>query len=309
MDKFLDKNGVKYLWAKITDKINNIGDAVIKNPQIRIIGGGVLNKQYGCYPKYYVENGQKYIDQGYIPMIFTRRAVRQHYRPGDKLNGEVLVEQAYVNTTAEWRRYSDIFVEITPPDMGVGSDQLAFYRCLDTPIANEKDHHFGAVFCDAGVYGNLYKNSWTTNLGAILIPEHDYTDGCIAPSGYAYNGKKVLSTFPDLGDGVDLSNPTNSVLLRPLHFDFKFCFVKNKWVWRNNSYDPKVPIAQNDGIVYYSKSKYPDCHTYSRVKYTLDDAVSNIVDIKVHVYPGVETQENQYSQFTYHTKYKIDILN
>ena len=303
MDKFLDKNGVKYLWAKITDKINNIGDAV-KNTQIRIIGGGVLNKQYGCYPKYYVENGQKYIDQGYIPMLFTRRAVRQHYRPGDKLNGDVLVDKAYTNTTAEWRRYSDIFVEITPPDMGVGPDQLAFYRCSDTPIANEKDHHFGVMFYKVdGYYDLYYENNWTTNLGALLVPERNYTNGWIAPRDYVYNGKGILSTFPDLvGDEPDLSNPTNSALLRPLHFDFKFCFVKNKWVWQNNSYDPKVPIAQNDEIVYYSKSTHPTWHTYSRTKYTLDDAVSNIVDIKVHVYPGVSTPG-------YHTKYKIDILN
>ena len=307
MDKFLDKNGVKYLWAKIIDKINNIGDTIIKNPQIRIIGGGVLDKQYGCYPKYYVENGQKYIDQGYIPMLFTRRAVRQLYKPGAKLNGEVLVKKTYTNTTAEWRRYSDIFVEITPPDMGVGPDQLAFYRCSDTPIANEKDHHFGALFCKAGVYHNLYNNIWTANLGALLVPEREYGNGWIAPRNYVYNGKGILSTFPDyisvdFGDGVDLSNPTNSVLLRPLHFDFKFCFVKNKWVWKNNSYDPKIPIAQNNRIEYYSKSRYPDYHLYSRAKYTLDDAVSNIVDIKVHVYPGVSTPG-------YHTKYKIDILN
>lgn len=315
MVKFLDENGVKYLWTKLITKINNIGDIISKTPKIRIIGGGTLNKDFGCYPKYHVENGQTYIDQGYIPMLFTRRAVRQRYKQGSKLSGKVVDKTVRVNTTAEWRRYSDIFMEVTPPGMGVEPNQLAFYRNDDLKIknpqislGNQYDLHFGAIFHHKE-YRSLYDGHCTKNLGALLIPELPYTDGFIAPKGYLYNGKGVSSTNPYFSSEPDLTNPGNSVYLRQLHFDFKFCFVKNKWVWRGESYDPKVSIIRRDFRVSYRKKDTPLIHSRCRAKYTLDDAVSNIVDIKVHVYPGVPIQVNPSGPVVYHTKYKVDILN
>lgn len=337
MGKFLDQTGIKYLWGRIVDTINNsINNSISpggggKFPKIRILGFNQYHELFGCYSDYYVENGDAYIKQGYVPMLFTKRAVRKHYRAGrDKFNnygdGEFLTKPVHFSKSAEWRRCADVFVNIIPEGYTkpeYPKNLLAFFRSVSRAIHGDPlhncDYHFGTVFFyhKALLNVDVYNGYATRNLGALLVPECIYSmnGNYVYVPYYIYNNKLIKSYDPWLDHEkgeIDLTIPDSLCRTRHLSFDFKFCFVKNKWYREGfyNEHDPREMLGcyldslKSTNVIFYDKQV--GIGTISRAKFTLDDAVSNIIDINVKVTPR---DRLFWADSGYYTKYKVNIIN
>ena len=248
MAKYLDFDGVKYLWGRITDWVHSLGlsnteiDSLTNNasnipgnnvgsggngssggtigggatfnfPKIKIAGVGSRPSSAGSYPQYYVVNGMEYVNRGYVPMLFTKRVKNSHYTSGKKLYGVPSMRSKYIKKQAEWIRYTDIFAEVRDADPNYPGKGMLILRGNSGRNGGSYD---GMCWSEYMRYFGLYLTDtspdvqWCTDIGKVLVP-YD-----INPNGHVvvvlYNKKPVSCFDPWLSDsyreGVWMNDPT-----------------------------------------------------------------------------------------------------